>query len=89
MKQQIKAMFVGVALISLLFMLSISQTNYNKIVYQDSDNNEQVLTAGVASYLEIEGPDEDKIHIARLEKENYQLKVKNEKLKKENDELKK
>ena len=89
MKQQIKAMFVGVALISLLFMLFISQTNYNKIVYQDSDNNEQVLTAGVASYLEIEGPDEDKIHIARLEKENSQLKVKNKKKKKENDELKK
>lgn len=89
MKQQIKAMFVGVALISLLFMLFISQTNYNKIVYQDSDNNEQVLTAGVASYLEIEGPDEDKIHIALLEKENSQLKVKNEKLKKENNELKK
>lgn len=89
MKQQIKAMFVGVALISLLFMLFISQTNYNKIVYQDSDNNEQILTAGVASYLEIESPEEDKIHIARLEKENSQLKVKNEKLKKENDELKK
>lgn len=89
MKQQIRAMFVGVASISLLFMLSMSQTNYNKIVYQDSDNNEQVLTAGVASYLEVEDPDENKVYIAQLEKENSQLKVKNEKLKKENDELKK